>query len=79
MKENVEFKHFQSIASLADPALVSSNVGTIRTSDGKFYSIRSHKHRLKGKNNLAKMNKYYGNFLLKKQILVRDWPCDRIV
>ena len=49
MKENVEFKHFQSIASLADPALVSSNVGTIRTGDGKFYSIRSHKHRLKGK------------------------------
>ena len=25
------------------------------------------------------MNKYYGNFLLKKQILVRDLPCDRIV
>lgn len=54
MKENVEFKHFQSIASLADPALVSSNVGPIRTGDGKFYSIRSNKYRLKREITLLK-------------------------
>ena len=46
-KKMQKFKHFQAITNLADPALVSSNVGPIRTGDGKFYSIRSNKHHLK--------------------------------
>ena len=56
MEENAKkFKHFQAITNLADPALVSSNVGPIRTGDGKFYSIRSNKHRLKREITLLKL------------------------